>query len=368
MSLSKARAFHTTRNVHLQVQSWNQLENVAPGISMTVYDTDTLDICKQLGIFVTKSIELQVSKDGSEYISRNRTIVFPGMTPQPIESPGSIVEIRFHKTVPNDDTAITAVLGSMHDTSVDDNNDRRQALIWCRVLIEPDADRVKKLFSDYSVHAYSCTFSLHYSIDQLIATRLRWRIPIYGCTYVYDDADDKGVLVDSLGVSMTLQEDRQNAIVQWGTDKSYTEPAAFTNDFRSFCIVSKPEVVLDSIEPARPPADQICKHIQLHFWAPWAHLVGYMDVFTMENDTRRWTMSARWSDTVTSRSASVVYDMPLTDEDPLDAMTQPSGIRVYFALQHPLGKGKSIKRLWNNINVTRSQNRYHSPAVHNDVI
>jgi hypothetical protein len=97
-------------------------------------------------------------------------------------------------------------------------------------------DLVHKLLPE--LKCIMCTFSMHFVVDELQEIRSISDVPIYGCGYLYDDADEKGTLVDSSGVTMRIVDD-DNATVKWGSDAKYTEPVTMTQHYAGVGTVVK---------------------------------------------------------------------------------------------------------------------------------
>jgi hypothetical protein len=109
--------------------------------------------------------------------------------------------------------------------------------------------------------AVTCTFSMHFVVKDLHQLYIKYKVPIYGCGYLYDGTDNKGILVKQCGVEMKIVEDG-NGYVKWGGDKSYTEPVTRRRDYSGLGIIalgrsSKP--LPDS--NIAPGAFNICRHV-----------------------------------------------------------------------------------------------------------
>lgn len=324
--------------------------------------------CRKLK--TVRSVELKVSEDSSCLLSRDNTVVFPGLSPPRNFPSGTILEVRFapsrnpgrvevltifervDKERPNDNGAIISILRSMGDERENPNNERRAALAWCRqlsrhinkvveskegrpiimdvgtgdgqsldfmdldsskfsrILVEPDERRVrslcarlkcpvpapgvghlrvaikslvtrtksvivcnatlgeivrcKDLMEPLAPHLRCIvgTFSLHHAISDVAMMKLLWKVPVYGCTYVYDHVDSGGVLIDTCGVSMKKVDDNV-AEVRWGSDKLYREYPATTSDFRQFSEVVDPSLPPLSFPIPEGEAGKICSHVRL---------------------------------------------------------------------------------------------------------
>ena len=70
--------------------------------------------------------------------------------------------------------------------------------------------------------AVAC-FSLQYVAND-IQPILKAGVSVFGCAYLYDGIPVGGSIVDLYGLSMT-RTDRTEALVKWGSDKAYVEPA-----------------------------------------------------------------------------------------------------------------------------------------------
>lgn len=90
------------------------------------------------------------------------------------------------------------------------------------------------------------TFSMHFIVNELQDISAMSRVPIYGCGYLYDNVNDKGVLVNDSGVVMEMI-DNDNATVRWGSDAKYTEPVTMTQHYAG---VGK---VVKAINMLKPP-------------------------------------------------------------------------------------------------------------------
>lgn len=68
---------------------------------------------------------------------------------------------------------------------------------------------------------------------------MRWKVPLYGCTYTYDDVAVGKALVDTCGVLMRRDSERE-CTVKWGGDREYREPHTTSMDYGLFCNVVSP--------------------------------------------------------------------------------------------------------------------------------
>lgn len=106
-----------------------------------------------------------------------------------------------------------------------------------------------------------CTFSMHFVVDELQEIRSVSNVPIYGCGYLYDDADEKGILVDNSGVVMKMTDD-DNATVKWGSDARYTEPVTMTQHYAGVGNIVKATSMLKLPDAgASPGAVGICNEV-----------------------------------------------------------------------------------------------------------
>jgi hypothetical protein len=106
------------------------------------------------------------------------------------------------------------------------------------------------------------SFSISFVLDDMIRLK-HLGIPVYGCGYLYDDVDSKGVLVDSLGVLMKLVSPSK-AHVQWGTDVAYEETPVMKKDLAlHFSLIKAVDLVpLDSFHMSKECA-QICDKVYI---------------------------------------------------------------------------------------------------------
>ena len=81
-----------------------------------------------------------------------------------------------------------------------------------------------------SVRYCIASFSISHTVSDLRKLALNG-IDVIGCGYMYDDIDQKGVLIDESGVCMQVI-DNSRAAVRWGGDKVYEEQAIKLQDFK----------------------------------------------------------------------------------------------------------------------------------------
>lgn len=104
-----------------------------------------------------------------------------------------------------------------------------------------------------------CTFSMQYVVSELHELSETYRLPIYGCTYIYDTTDDNGVLIDLSGVRM-VKVDNRTATVKWGGDKEYREPATLRRDYAGIGrMLAGNEILKVPSLNLTPAANAICK-------------------------------------------------------------------------------------------------------------
>jgi hypothetical protein len=80
------------------------------------------------------------------------------------------------------------------------------------------------------------SLSISYIVPELQQLAIEG-LNVIGFGYMYDLANNKGELVNEYGVVMkyisySTNDRSQDAVVQWGTDKAYTEPAIILEDFK----------------------------------------------------------------------------------------------------------------------------------------
>lgn len=80
------------------------------------------------------------------------------------------------------------------------------------------------------------SFSISYIVPELRELALN-NINVIGCGYMYDSADEHGILINEYGVVMkyankSMENDNNEATVMWGTDKIYSEKAIVQHDFK----------------------------------------------------------------------------------------------------------------------------------------
>lgn len=76
----------------------------------------------------------------------------------------------------------------------------------------------------------TCTFSMQFIIKELNYIRSVHNLSIFGCGYVYDNMNSKGILIDKCGVLMKQVNDKE-ASISWGGDKKYNEPITLIRDY-----------------------------------------------------------------------------------------------------------------------------------------
>lgn len=112
------------------------------------------------------------------------------------------------------------------------------------------------------VKCVTATFSAQYVVQELQDIAASFDIPVYACTYVYDNTIDK-VLIDDCGVSMRIIED-ETAHIKWGGDKVYTEPVTYMRDYTGIGINMYAEQYrqLPSMS-LTPGAHNICRNVMM---------------------------------------------------------------------------------------------------------
>lgn len=109
----------------------------------------------------------------------------------------------------------------------------------------------------------SATFSAHFVVSELYDICSYWQMPMVGCTYMYDNVDVGGSLVDALGVSMKRVSDTACA-VRWGRDEEYAEPYTTVQEYQPFCAVTR---AIDIVPPPNKESDEdawdICSKVYL---------------------------------------------------------------------------------------------------------
>lgn len=112
------------------------------------------------------------------------------------------------------------------------------------------------------VKCITATFSAHYVVQELQDILSSFDIPVYACTYIYDNIVNN-ILVNDCGVSMRLL-DNDTAEVKWGGDKVYTEPVTYLKDYTGIGINMYAEQFkqLPAIG-STPGAHNICRNIMM---------------------------------------------------------------------------------------------------------
>jgi hypothetical protein len=80
------------------------------------------------------------------------------------------------------------------------------------------------------------SFSAQFVVDLVPLLRERCGIPFIGSCYMYDNLEIGESIIDSSGISMTRTSDKE-AMVRWGKDKIYTEPALTLEDISTDILV-----------------------------------------------------------------------------------------------------------------------------------
>lgn len=95
------------------------------------------------------------------------------------------------------------------------------------VLNEDQCIKVLKSCIRYCI----ASFSISYISRTLNFLGLQG-VDVIGCGYMYDDADDSGVLINEYGVVMKRNVSSNTATVVWGTDTQYEEPSIVKHNFK----------------------------------------------------------------------------------------------------------------------------------------
>ncbi|KAL4766724.1 hypothetical protein BDW60DRAFT_201919 [Aspergillus nidulans var. acristatus] len=122
-----------------------------------------------------------------------------------------------------------------------------------------DEDSHRALFSE--TKSIISSFSTHFVVSDLHEIVATYQIPVYGCTYTYDDVDSNGVLVNSCGVVMKIEREGI-ASVKWGRDTVYEEPVTYKRDYAGIgnVLPSYDFIQLPNLN-FTPGANSICKHV-----------------------------------------------------------------------------------------------------------
>lgn len=110
------------------------------------------------------------------------------------------------------------------------------------------------------IRAVVATFSIQFVLSDLFNLHRVWRVPIYGCGYVYDNVGVGEYLIDGCGVRMKRVSSTECSVA-WGSDRVYKEPYTTSSDYRSFTCVGSASKVLNKDEGARGGHMQICEKL-----------------------------------------------------------------------------------------------------------
>lgn len=106
------------------------------------------------------------------------------------------------------------------------------------------------------------TFSAQFVVSNLRELKDVYKAKIFGCMYTYDDAID-GLLVDACGASMRMTNENE-AVIRWGTEKEYSEPVTYEDDYYGLgnVVLGSDVLQLPTGIDSKAPAD-VCKHIRV---------------------------------------------------------------------------------------------------------
>ena len=104
------------------------------------------------------------------------------------------------------------------------------------------------------------TFSAQFCLDD-VDTCSSYSIPFIGCCYLYDGVPVGEHVINLAGVSM-LRTSAAQALIKWGGDNTYKEPALTTSDFNGVCRVTKGSAIQKLPDPiANKDANSICSRV-----------------------------------------------------------------------------------------------------------
>jgi hypothetical protein len=106
------------------------------------------------------------------------------------------------------------------------------------------------------------TFSAQFVVNELTLLKDNYKAKIFACMYTYDDAVDD-VLVDGCGASMTVV-DGNVGVIRWGTEKEYTEPVTYQDEYYGLgnVVLGSDILQLPTGIDSSAPSD-VCKHIRV---------------------------------------------------------------------------------------------------------
>lgn len=112
------------------------------------------------------------------------------------------------------------------------------------------------------VKCVMATFSAQFVVSNLRELKDVYKARIFGCMYTYDDAVDD-VLVDACGASMRMVNDNE-AVIRWGTEKEYSEPVTYEDDYYGLgnVVLGSDVLQLPTGIDSKAPSD-VCKHIRV---------------------------------------------------------------------------------------------------------
>jgi hypothetical protein len=112
------------------------------------------------------------------------------------------------------------------------------------------------------VKCVMATFSAQFVVTELRQLRDVYKAKVFGCMYTYDDAVDD-VLVDACGALMKIVEG-DTALIRWGTEKEYTEPVTYEDDYYGLGnVVLGSDVLQLPIGVDSKAPSEVCKHIRV---------------------------------------------------------------------------------------------------------